>query len=197
MRHNAIRDTFAYFLKEAKCKDVRVEPSLLPVNAAQFSRNTNVQDEARLDISAVGVYAPFERTFFDVRVTHPNCDSNKYKSLEKAYKAHEREKKECYEERVLVSEKGSFVPLVFTTSGGCGPLCTTFIQRLASKIAVDQEEAVSHVVNHIRTQIRFALLRCTLIALRGIRGPNTKTLYTSVNDISFNLIPKKDSYEMP
>ena len=64
MRHNAVRDTFAYFLKEAKCKDVRVEPSLLPVNAAQFPNSTNVQDEARLDISAVGVYAPFERTFF-------------------------------------------------------------------------------------------------------------------------------------
>ncbi len=170
MRHNAVRDTFAYFLKEAKCKDVRVEPSLMPVNATQFSRSTNVQDEARLDISAVGVYAPFERTFFDVRVTHPNCDSNTYKSLEKIYKDHEREKKQCYEERVLESEKGTFVPLVFTTSGGCGPLCTVFIQRLASKIADDQGEAVSQVVNHIRTRLRFALLRCTLIALRGVRG---------------------------
>ena len=120
-----------------------------------------------------------------------------YKPLEKIYKTHEHEKKECYEQRVLESEKGSFVPLVFTTSGGCGPLCKTFIQRLASKIAADQEEAVSHVVNHIRTRIRFALLRSTLIALRGVRGPSTKILNMSVSDISFNLIPKKDSYQMP
>ena len=29
MRHNAIRDTAAFFLREAKCKDVRIEPALL------------------------------------------------------------------------------------------------------------------------------------------------------------------------
>ncbi len=57
MRHNAIRDTFAYLLREAKCKDVRVEPTLLPVNPANFALNTNVQEEARLDISAVGFYS--------------------------------------------------------------------------------------------------------------------------------------------
>ena len=72
MRHNAIRDTVAYFLREANYKDVKVEPMLLPVNAANFSNKTNTKDEARLDVSAVGVYAPFEKTFFDVRVTHPN-----------------------------------------------------------------------------------------------------------------------------
>eukprot|EP00794_Sanderia_malayensis_P004398 gene4398-4986_t len=116
MRHNAIRDSLSYFLKEAKCKDVRTEPSLLPVQATRFSRSTNVQDEARLDISAVGIYAPFERTFFDVRVTHPNCETNSYKHLDTIYKENEREKKNKYEERVLQSEKGTFVPLIFTTS---------------------------------------------------------------------------------
>ena len=71
MRHNAIRDTAAFFLQEAKCKDVRIEPALLPVQPTSFSRKTNTQDEARLDVAAVGLYAPFERTFFDIRVTHP------------------------------------------------------------------------------------------------------------------------------
>ena len=42
---------------------------------------SNTQDEARLDISAVGVYAPFEKTFMDVRVTHPNCKTNVFKPL--------------------------------------------------------------------------------------------------------------------
>ena len=53
MRHDNIRDTLAYFIREAKCKDVRVEPSLLPVNALNFKNMTNTHDEARLDISAV------------------------------------------------------------------------------------------------------------------------------------------------
>ena len=79
MRHNAIRDTAAFFLQEEKCKDVRIEPALLPVQPTSFSRKTNTQDEARLDVAAVGLYAPFERTFFDIRVTHLNCDSNTFK----------------------------------------------------------------------------------------------------------------------
>ena len=51
-----------------------------------ITRKTNTQDEARLDVAAVGLYAPFERTFFDIRVTHPNCDTNTFKTLDKIYK---------------------------------------------------------------------------------------------------------------
>ena len=65
-----IRDTATFFLQEAKCKDVRIEPALLPVRPTSFSRKTNTQEEARLDVAAVGLYAPFERTFFDIRVTN-------------------------------------------------------------------------------------------------------------------------------
>ena len=118
MRHDATRDIAAFFLQEAKCKDVRIESALLTVQLSSFSRNTNTQDEACLDVAAVGLYAPFERTFFDIRITHPNCDTNTSKPLDKIYKDHEKKKKDLYEERVLQSEKGSFVPLVFTTSGG-------------------------------------------------------------------------------
>ena len=48
---------------------------------------------------------------------------------------YEKEKKDLYEERVLQSKKGSFVLLVFTTSGGMGPLCTVFIDRVSEIIA--------------------------------------------------------------
>ena len=188
MRHNAIRDTAAFFLREAKCKDVRIEPALLTVQPSSFSRKTNTQDEARLDVAAVGLYAPFERTFFDIRVTHPNCDTNTFKTLDKIYKDHEKEKKDLYEERVLQSEKGSFVPLVFTTSGGMGPLCTVFVDRVSEMIADHIKEAKSQVKNHIRTRFRFDLLRSTLIALRGIRGRSTAQ-HLELQDISINLIP--------
>ena len=196
MRHNAIRDTVAYFLREAKCKDVKVEPMLLPVNAANFSYRTNTQDDARADVSAVGVYAPFEKTFFDVRVTHPNCNSNVYKSPQQIYNEQEKAKKDLYEQRIIQSEKGSFTPLIFTTSGGMGPLCSVFVKRLSRRIADDKKEAIGQVTNHIRTKLRFALLKCTVIALQGIRGPSSNH-YTTINDISFNLIPSSSSYEVP
>lgn len=198
LRHNSIRDTFGFLLREAKCKDVRIEPSLLPVDPANFSQTTNVQEDARLDISAVGAYAPFERTFFDVRITHPNCDSNAFKPLKKIYEDHEKEKKTVYEERVIHSEKRSFVPLVFTTSGGMSPLCSGFINRLSELIAQDKNEATHQVKSHIRTRLRFALLKATLISLRGVRGyTGRRADQTSLGDISFNLIPDKRVYEMP
>ena len=158
----------------------RIEPAILTVQPSSFSRKTNTQDEARLDVAAVGLYAPFERTFFDIRVTHPNCDTNTFKTLDKIYKDHEKEKKDLYEERVLQSEKGSFVPLVFTTSGVMRPLCTVFVDRVSEMIADHKKEAKSQVKNHIRTRFR---LRSTLIALRGIRGRSTAQ-HLELQDIS-------------
>ena len=61
MRHNSVRDTIVFFMKEAKCKDVKVEPGLAPANASLYSSSTITQSDDRLDISAIGVYSPFER----------------------------------------------------------------------------------------------------------------------------------------
>ena len=169
MRHNAIRDTEANLLREV-CKDVRTEPILLPVNKENLMPRTNSQPGARLDISARGVWAAFERSFYDVRVTHPNCPSNVYKTIPQLYEKHESEKKAEYSERVLEVEKGSFTPLVFTTSGGMGPECARFNKRLAELIAQKRNEPYAVIMNYIRTRLRFALLRSILIAVRGVRG---------------------------
>ena len=48
----------------------------------------------------------------------------------------------------------------------------------------------SHVMRHIRTRIRFSLLRCTLIAVRGTRGSFRDQKEQDLGDISFNLIPQ-------
>ena len=118
----------------------------------------------------MGVYTSFERSFFDVRVTHPNCASNEYKTLPEIYKEHENQKKAMYEERVLQAEKGSFTPLVFTTSGGMGPMMTVLLKKLADTISAARSELYSHVMNHLRNRLCFSLLRCILVALRGVRG---------------------------
>ena len=116
------------------------------------------------------MYAPFEKTYFDVRVTHPNCKTNIFKPLAQVYAEHEKAKKDAYEERVRESEKGSFIPLIFSTSGGMGPMTSVLVKRLSEKISDNSYEARSMVTNYIRTKIRFAILRSTLIALRG--SPN-------------------------
>ena len=194
MRHNNIRDFEASLLREV-CRDVKVEPELLPLgNTGTRSRNT--ADKARLDVSAVGIWSPMERTFLDVRVTHPNSPSYRDKTIEQIYIHHENEKKQMYNDRIIHVEKGSFSPLIFTTSGGMGPEATRYHKRIAELISTKRNESYSDVVNWIRTKVRFALLNSTLIAFRGERGRKRSGENTPLADISLNLIPEHSAYEV-
>ena len=145
-----------------------------------------------MDISACGLW--FERSFFDVRVTHPHAASNVTKSLKELYKRDEMEKREKYEERVIESEKGSFSPMVFLTTGGAGPESTAVLKRLAEMISSKRSVSYSHVINHIRTTVRFALLRSILIAIRGVRGSSYRE--KPLVKTSLNLIPQSSSYDV-
>ena len=168
MRHNNIRDFEASLLREI-CKDVRVEPPLLPVGNVNTG-STIVGDKARLDVSCVGLWSANERSYMDVRVVHPNSASYIDKTPDQIYEQHEREKKRNYNSRVLQVERGSFTPLIFTTTGGMGPEATRYHKRVAVLLAEKRGEEYSHVMNYVRTKIRFSILKSTLIAIRGVRG---------------------------
>ena len=47
----------------------------------------------------------------------------------------EKEKDRNYGERVRQVEHASFTPLIFATTGGVGKLTTSFLKRLASRLA--------------------------------------------------------------
>ena len=91
-RHDALRDAEAELLKEV-CRDVRTEPMLLPTDKKSHPPGTNIQDQARLDIVATGLWGTFERTYFDVRVTHAGAKSNSGIPLEKLLTKNELEKR--------------------------------------------------------------------------------------------------------
>ena len=56
MRHNEVRDFTSEMLSEV-CKDVSIEPSLVPLTGETFERVTTVKyDEARVDVSARGFW---------------------------------------------------------------------------------------------------------------------------------------------
>ena len=195
MRHNNnLRDFEATLLREV-CKDVKVEPELLPIGSSS-TRSTNLAEKARLDVSAIGVWSPMERTFLDVRVMHPNSPSYADKTPDQLYLQHEREKKRTYNDRILQVEKGSFSPLIFSTSGGMGPEATKYHKRIAELIATKKGEVYADVMNHVRTKIRFSLLKSTLIAVRGERGTRKRRVDTMMSDLSLNLTPTQVSYEV-
>ena len=76
-----------------------------------------------------------EKTFFDVRVTHPNAPSYYGMTEERLHELNEKEKNDGYLERCLQSEKSGFIPLVYSTTDGIGPACEAYHKRLAILMA--------------------------------------------------------------
>ena len=166
---------------------MQVEPGLLPVTDEELPASTSTEDGARLDISARGIWSPMERVFLDVRVTHPNTQTHRSKSPRQIYKENEREKKTKYNQRIIHVEKATFVPLVFTTSGGMGPECERLNKRLAELISLKRKQSYSDVITYIRKRLRFALLKATLIAVRGYKGKNIRKT-VNVSEVDFNFL---------
>ena len=137
-----------------------------------------------------------ERTFLDVRVMHPNSPSYENMTREDIYSLHENAKKRAYNNRILQVEKGTFTPLIFSTTGGMGPECERYHKRVAELISKKRNEEYSDVVSHIRTRLRFALLKSVLIAIRGERGRGRKSREVPMEDLSLNLVPDRATYEV-
>jgi len=188
MRQNSVRDSEAQIIREV-CRDVQTEPTLLPINENVYQRKVNTADNARLDISARGLWNSCEKTFFDIRITHPTSQSYSGKSLTEVYQQHEKEK-DKYNQRVIDIEKSSFNPLVFTKTGEMAPECNRVNKRLAEKKAEKRREPYASVITYIRTKLRFALLRSTLVAIRGFRGKGRDVHLQDFTDIDFSLIHK-------
>ena len=108
----------------------------------------------------------------------------------------ENAKKKAYNNRILQVEKGTFTPLIFSTTGGMGPECERYHKRVAELISKKRNEEYSDVVSHIRTRLRFALLKSVLIAIRGERGRGRKSREVPMEDLSLNLVPDRATYEV-
>ena len=186
LRHNRIRDLEAELMKEV-CHDVKIEPELIPIEN-ETNRGGNVADKARLDVSGVGVWGPYEKTFLDIRVMHPNSPSYKDKSIDQLYSTHENEKKNSYLERVIQVEKASFTPIVLSTYGGVGPEADRHHKRIATLIAEKKNESYSDVINYIRTRLSISLMKSILTAIRGVRGK--KRPAAPISSIEYNLIER-------
>ena len=75
-----------------------------------------------------------------------------------------------YAERVREVEHSSFVPLVFSISGGAGPTTLKTVKRLAFLIARKRKLVYSDAINWLRRRLCFSLLRASSQGLRGARS---------------------------
>ena len=185
-RHNEICDLEAEIL-QAVCTDVEMEPVLQEVTGEVLPRDTNKAPDAWLDIRAPGFWAREQSAFFDVRVCHPNANSYKNLTLEQIYKLHENDKKCLYSSRVLEVERGTFTPLVFTTTGGMSDKCQRYHSRLAELLAVKKQENYASSITWIRTRVSFAILRSALVCLRGSRSKRRTTPNIQETDLKLEV----------
>ena len=188
LRHNNTRDLIAESLKLAGCKDVQTEPAMIPLNGENLNPGAKTSDSARLDVSARSFWTPLGKAFTDIRVFHPQAPSNASKSITAMYHHHEQQKKRDYNLRVINVEKGTFTPLVFSTTGGMGQEASSFIKHLSEKTARKTNQRYSEVMSFMRRRIRFEVLRTCLIALRGYRG-KTSSNGTPLNELDMGLMP--------
>ena len=115
----------------------------MPTCEHLYPKGTTTADGARLDIVATGLHGKNEKTFMDVRITHPNAPSNMSLPGDKLLLKNEAEKKTKYASRVINTERASFIPLVFTTSATTAPECDRFHKRVAELISNKRKEQYS------------------------------------------------------
>ena len=176
IRHNEIRDNLAKLLTEV-CHDVCIEPHLQPLSSESFTaRSVITGDSAWLDVAASGFWGGrFERTFFDVNLFNPHAPSKRSPQLATTYRRHEREKRLYYGQRVLEVEHASFVPFVMSCTGGTGPCATLVLKRLGALLAEKHNSSYSTVMGLLRCRLNFALLRASVMCLRGSRSSFRRT----------------------
>ena len=171
IRHDKIRNLTAELLTEV-CHRIEVEPHLQPLTGEQLPNSTAITgDSARQDIKAMGFWGNSrQQTFFDVRIFNPFAPSNSSNSIKSIYKKHEREKRRSYERHILEVERGTFTPIVLSTTGGWGPSAAITYKRIASMIAEKQGSSYNQVMKMIRCKISFALIDAAIMCLRGARS---------------------------
>ena len=168
--HNELRDTVAGVLKDAGYKAVEIEPRLQPLSGEHFEfKSANCDDDARSDIKCNGFWRPMRTAFFDIKVVSPYARSYAHLSTAQMYRNAEKSKEREYLERIRNVEHADFNPLVFTTAGGMAPQTQIVIKRIATVLSEKKGLPRSVVTGWLRCKLSFALLRTTLLCLRGTR----------------------------
>ena len=90
--------------------------------------------------------------------------------------------------RVHEVEHATFTQLVILTTGGMGRAATTFYKRLASMISEKRDTEYSRSVNWIRNKLSFALLRASIMSIRGTRSTHHAALETTRGPIDLQLL---------
>ena len=179
IQHNEVRDLVAEILRETKFSGVETEPLLQPLSGESFKLKSANKDQDARDVKCVGFWRKM-RQAYDVKVVSPFARSYFSQTHKQLYRTAEQANIREYKARINEVEHADFTPLVFTTAGGMAPQSQLVVKRLSALLAEFREITPSIAASWIRCRFSFALLRTTLICLRGTRK---RRFVCSANDI--------------
>jgi hypothetical protein len=170
LQHNEVRDLVADCLIESQYRGVVTEPDLIPLSGEIFEHlSVNKDEEARSDVKCLGFWRRMRQAFFDIKVISPYARSYLPKNHKQMFREAEQSKNREYKARINQVEHADFNPLIFTTAGGFGPQSQLFLKQITQKLAHLKDLCPSVVAGWLRCRFSFALLRTTLVCLRGTR----------------------------
>ena len=127
---------------------------------------------------AEGFWDHQQKAYFDVKVFNPLAPTYSSISLPQCYRWAELEKRRMYEDRIQEVDYGSFTPLIFSCSGGMGPLETIVYKHLASLISEKSGQSYSMTLYWLRCRLSFSLLRSAVTRLRGSKSSYHRFKFT-------------------
>ena len=137
-------------------------------------KTANVEQEARVDISARGFWNRGQKSFFDLRIFNPLALCYSGLSLDAAHAKNERDKITKYGERTINVEQGTFTPLVFTSAGGMARQSQIFYKRMAELMAEKRGEEKGFFTAWLQGKLSFSLVKSALLCLRDTRSSRTQ-----------------------
>ena len=162
-RHNEVRDAVGDLASLAWGQVTR-EPVICESSPVDPSSVTLIAD-----LQVRGVWQPQVDVLFDVRVVDTDAPSYRGRSLQAVLDSAEAEKKRKYLEACLARHAG-FTPLYFLIDGMLGSEADCFFRRLTDRLCAKWERSYSAVVGWVPSSLSFAVLRATILCVRGLRS---------------------------
>ena len=142
------------------------------IDGEELPKSSNISNQARVDVSARGLWINRQMTFCDIRVFIPLARCHLHISLLAVHKKNENKKKQEYNHQILQLDHGSFTPLVFSSFGGMSRKCCRFFSHTAEHLANRKIELKNKISAWIKSKLNVALIRSMLLCLSGTRTPS-------------------------
>ena len=160
-RHNEVRDTVGD-LSRLVCS---------PVNQEPIVKEANIQENLpalRADLAIRGEWDRQTEALLDIRVVDTDVQSYANRSPMEVLGVAEKEKKMKYS-LACEERRGTFTPFCCSVDGLSGHEAETFLKRLGDCLAVKWDKSYSEVMGWVRARLMFAVLRSSIMCLRGAR----------------------------